>query len=56
MTSVSFDVTIFNDNLSEINEEFDLAINNAFPPHIMDKISIGDPGQATVTIVDDDGE
>ena len=48
-----FDISITNDNTFEGNENFILIINSSSLPS---NITHGDPGQATVTIVDDDGE
>ena len=52
MTNASFDVPIIHDITSEVNEKFNLTINGSLLP---EGISVGDPGQATVTILDDDG-
>ena len=52
VTIASFDVLITNDNTSEGNETFNLAINGSLLP---EGISVGNPDQVTVTIVDDDG-
>ena len=50
-TTVTFDVPINNDNILEGNENFTLTINE---PSLPTGVTRGDPGQATVTIVDDD--
>ena len=50
VTSVPFNVTINNDNVFEDNENFTLTINSSLPTGVM----AGNPGQATVTIVDND--
>jgi len=52
-TSVPFDIPINDDDLVEGNEDFDLTIiRNTLP----DGVTRGNPGSATVTIVDDEGE
>ena len=48
-TSVMFSVLIEDDDLLEDNETFNLTIN---PPS---EVSINNPAQVTVTIVDDEG-
>ena len=53
MTSVSFDIPINNDNILEVDEDFTLTIVRSTLPNGVTRGSIG---QATVTIVDDDGE
>ena len=53
ITSVSFDVSINNDNILESNETFDLMINSSSAP---DQVIIGSPGQSEVTIVDNDSK
>ena len=50
VTSVPFNITINNDNVFEDNENFTLTINSSLPTGVM----AGNPGQATVTIVDND--
>ena len=52
-TSVPFDVGIINDDTLEANEEFTLTIDSL---SILNNFRVGDPGSATVTIVNDDGE
>ena len=49
VTSVSFGVLINDDNLLEDDEEFTLTINPSD-----DHCLVGDPGNATVAILDDD--
>ena len=51
MTVVPFDVEIFDDNILEATENFTLTINRSSLPT---GVTVGDPGQATVNIVDDD--
>ena len=51
MTTSSFSVSIIDDETFEDDETFTLKINSA--PSIID---IGDPHQATVTIVDNEGK
>ena len=51
MTSVAFDIPINNDMILEGLEDFMLTID---PSSLPTDVSVGDPGQATVTIVDDD--
>ena len=53
MTSVPFDIPINDDMIFEGNENFMLTID---PSSLPDDVSVGSPGQATVTIVDDDSE
>ena len=48
--SVSFSISINNDNIFEENENFTLTINSSLPTGVM----VGNPGQATVTIVNND--
>ena len=48
-TIALFGVIIVNDGIAEDNENFTLIINSSSVP-------IGNPDQATVTIVDDDGK
>ena len=50
MTSVPFDIPITDDNVYEGNEDFILTIDSSSLPT---GGSVGTPGQATVTIVDD---
>ena len=48
--SVSFNIPINDDNIFEENENFTLTINSSLPTGVM----VGNPGQATMTIVDND--
>ena len=50
-TTATFDVPINDDNLLEDNEHFILTINSSSLPS---DVTVGNPGQATVNIVDDD--
>jgi len=50
-TSVTFDVPITDDDILEGIESFMLTIDQSSLP---DDVNRGDPGKATVTIVDDD--
>ena len=50
VTTVPFNITINDDNIFEENEDFTLTINSSLPTGVM----VGNPGQATVTIVDND--
>ena len=53
MTRVAFDIPITNDTIYEGNESFTLTIRgNSLPS----RVSRGNPGKATVTIVDTTGE
>ena len=52
VTHVPLNVTIVNDNILENNETFNLTINSSSLPG---NVRVGDPGQATVIIRDDDG-
>ena len=51
-TKKYFYVSIINDDTFEGNEHFNLTINSTLPSIV----SIGDPNQAEVTIIDDDRE
>ena len=51
-TRFLLNVTIVNDNILENNETFNLTIN---PSSLPGNIKVGNPGQATVIIRDDDG-
>jgi len=53
VTSVPFDIPITDDNLFEGNENFILTID---PSSLLNVGSVGIPGQAIVTIVDNDGK
>ena len=48
--SVPFNISINDDNIFEENENFTLTINLSLPNGVM----VGNPAQATVTIVDND--
>ena len=50
-TNATFNVPINDDNILEGNENFMLTIGLSLLP---DGVLLGDPNQATVTIVDDD--
>ena len=52
VTCVSCDVLITNDNVLEDNEEFNLFIDSTM---LSTGVTVSNPGQATVTIFDDDG-
>ena len=51
VTMVAFDVPVNDDNILEGNENFMLTINSSSLPS---NVTVGDPGEATVTIVDND--
>ena len=51
VTSASFDIPINNDDILEGSENFTLTIN---PSSVPTGVTVGNPGQATVTIVDND--
>ena len=53
MTSVFFNISITNDEIFEANETFDLVVNVSSLPL---NVTIGDIGQATVIILNDDGK
>ena len=53
MISASFNVSLKNDNILESNETFKLAID---PSSLPNSVTVGDPGETTVTILDNDGE
>jgi len=48
----SFDLGIINDNILEPTEDFTVTIE---PSSLPDYYGVGDPGSATVTVVNDDG-
>jgi len=53
-TRVSFDVQINDDNMLEANsEDFILTID---PSSLPDYVTVSNPGQATVNIIDDESE
>jgi len=49
---VSFDVPINNDDIPESIEMFSLVIDPSLP----DRVTVGSPSQATVTLQDNDSE
>ena len=51
MTEVPISIPITDDNVFEGNENFTLTIDSTFRPSYL---TIGNPGEATVTILDDD--
>ena len=52
VTRASFDVLVNNDNILEDSETFNFSVNaNSLP----NRVTIGDQGQTTVTILDNDG-
>ena len=53
MTNASFSILITDNDILEIDEDFELVINMASLPSI---VTVGIPAQVTVTIVDDDGK
>ena len=53
VTSVSFNISIIDDNVLEGNENFVLTIN---PSSLPNDVNVGNPHQAVVIIVDNDGE
>ena len=53
MTNASFDVLIIHDIISEGKENFNLAIDASSLP---EGVNVGNPDQATLTILDDDGK
>ena len=53
MTFATFDVIIINDSIPEDNENFGLEVISSSLPT---GVALGTINQATVTIVDDDGE
>ena len=52
-TRTSFSVSIKEDNKFEGNENFTLSINSSSLPS---RVAVTNPGQATVTIVDDESK
>ena len=52
-TTATFDVPINDDNILEDNENFILTIS---PSSLPNNVTVSDPDEATVTIVDDDGK
>ena len=53
MTTVSFNISIRDDDIFEGSESFILDINTNILP---DSVTADDPSQATIMIVDDDGK
>jgi len=53
MTRASFNVSIINDSIFEFDENFTLTIISTSHPS---NVTMTDPAQTTVTIVDDDGK
>ena len=53
MTSVPFDVPITDNNILEVNKSFNLII---IRNSLTNKVTLGTPSQARVTIMDDDGK
>ena len=53
MTKASFNVSIIDDNISESNEDIQIKIAITSLPST---VSISNPGQATIIIVDNDGK
>ena len=53
MTTVSFNISIHDDDIFEGSESFILDINTNTLP---DSVTADDPSQATIMIVDDDGK
>ena len=51
VTSVPFDIPINDDDILEGDEDFMLTIN---PSSVPTGVNVGNPDQATVTIMDDD--
>ena len=49
----SFNISIINDSMPEINEMFNLTIDVS---SLHSNVTVGDRHQSTVTIVDDDGK
>ena len=52
-TSVPFDVAIHDDNISENTEMFTLTIDSSTLPN---RVTVGDPDQSVVNILDSDSE
>ena len=53
MTTASFNISITDDNILENNEDIQIEITNS---SLADEVVVGYPGEATVTIVDNDSE
>ena len=52
-TEASFNVSLTDDNIFERNEKFMITID---PSSLPSNVTVGDPDQVTVTIVDNDGK
>ena len=48
VTTASFNISITDDNISEDNEDIQIAINDSSLPS---RVSVSNPGQSTITIV-----
>ena len=53
VTTASFNIPITDDNILENNEDIQIEINVSSLPS---RVSVSNPSQATVTIVDNDGK
>ena len=53
MTEAVFNIFLIDDDILEETETFSLIINSSSLPR---NVTIGEPGEASVTILDDDGE
>jgi len=53
VTSVTFNIPINDDSILEDNENFMLTINQ---PSLPEGVTVDEPDEATVTIVDNDGK
>lgn len=53
VAEIAIDVSIHNDNILEGNENFSLTINES---SLRSRVTVGDSGNVTVIIVDDDGK
>ena len=53
VTAVSFDVLITDNNILESNMNFSIAID---PSSLPNRVTVDNPDQASVTIIDDDGK
>ena len=52
-TEASFNVSLTDDNIFERNVKFMITID---PSSLPNNVTVGDPGEATITIVDNDGK
>ena len=50
VTSVPFSISINDDNIFEVNENFTLTINSSLPTGV----TVGNPGQVRATVMDND--